>query len=204
MAAIERVPFGAFGHRADPVSSASPRRLRPSVARMPSEARLIASNAGYVAAGAAGGALLRYGLSEYAKKRGQGPTAILMINVLGSFILGGVTATVPATPAALLFGTGFCGAFTTFSTFSVDAITMIRAGQMERAAAYVAGTNVLSIGAAYAGLTLGATPAASRFVAAATGKLGPRGAAAFGFVRPPPLLKSSIVEPAKKPPTRPT
>ena len=62
----------------------------------------------------------------------------------------------------------------------------------------------ISIGAAYAGLTLGATPAASRFVAAATGKLGPRGAAAFGFVRPPPLLKSSIVEPAKKPPTRPT
>ena len=82
--------------------------------------RLAATDCGCVAAGAAGGALLRYGVSEWGKGKGQGPAAILLINVVGSFVLGGCTGALPGTRAALLVGTGFCGSFTTFSTYSVD------------------------------------------------------------------------------------
>ena len=89
--------------------------------------RLAASDCGCVAAGAAGGALLRYGVSEMGKHKGQGPAAILLINVLGSFVLGGCTGALPGTRAALLVGTGFCGSFTTFSTYSVDGAPILPA-----------------------------------------------------------------------------
>ena len=125
--------------------------------------RLAASDCGCVAAGAVGGALLRYGVSEVGKAKGNGPAAILLINVLGSFILGGATAALPNTRAALLVGTGFCGSFTTFSTYAVDVVKLSGA-QLSHAALYAAGTNVLSIGAAAAGLHLGSTPAVARLM----------------------------------------
>ena len=119
-----------------------------------------------VVAGAAGGALLRYGISEYGKARGSGPAAILLINVLGSFILGGCTSALPPTRATLMLGTGFCGSFTTFSTFSIDVMKFTQAGNLPMAAAYAVGTNVLSIGAAAAGLHLGAaSPVVARLAA---------------------------------------
>ena len=94
--------------------------------------RLAATDCGCVAAGAAGGALLRYGVSEWGKGKGQGPAAILLINVVGSFVLGGCTGALPGTRAALLVGTGFCGSFTTFSTYSVDGAPVLIA-KMRRA-----------------------------------------------------------------------
>jgi|Transcript_18696 protein CrcB len=60
--------------------------------------------------------------------------------------------------ANLLLGVGFCGAFTTFSTFSVDTLTMLQRGQNSRAAAYVLCSNLLSIGAAAAGHRLTLPP----------------------------------------------
>ena len=158
--------------------------------------RLAATDCGCVAAGAAGGALLRYGVSEWGKGKGQGPAAILLINVVGSFVLGGCTGALPGTRAALLVGTGFCGSFTTFSTYSVDGaptliakmrrahsscsltlrrvlsslprvhtvIQMARANQLSAAALYAVATNVLSIGAAAAGLQLGGSPAVARIM----------------------------------------
>ena len=149
------------------------------------DARTLLANGGCVAAGAAGGALLRYGIGEVGKRRGQGPAYIMMVNVLGSFLLGGVTGALPGTQAALLVGTGFCGAFTTFSTYSVDVVKLASAGQVMPAAGLALGTNVLSVGAAAAGLSLGASPAAARLVASA------RRSALFGggparMLKPPP------------------
>ena len=94
-----------------------------------------ATNAGLIASGAAGGALLRYSIGEWGKRRGQGPLSIMAVNILGSFLLGSVTGALPGTPAALLVGTGFCGAFTTFSTYSVDVVKFAQAGQLAPAAA---------------------------------------------------------------------
>jgi len=48
----------------------------------------------------------------------------------------------------LMLGTGFCGAFTTFSTYSVDVVSMINAKKYHLAASYVLATNVGSISAA--------------------------------------------------------
>ena len=115
-----------------------------------------------VAVGAAAGALTRHGISEYGKARAQGPAAILVVNGVGSFLLGGIMGAVPGTPTALLAGTGFCGAFTTYSTYALDVVKLVQAGQVGHAAAYATATNVLSIGAAAAGLQLGRSPTVVR------------------------------------------
>ena len=147
------------------VSRGATRRRRFSEFMAAHDFRLVATNCGYVAAGATGGALLRYGVSEYGKRRGQGPAAIMAINIIGSFLLGSITGALPGTPAALLMGTGFCGAFTTFSTYSVDVVNLARAGQILPAAGLALSSNILSVGAAAAGLSLGASPVVTRALA---------------------------------------
>jgi len=76
----------------------------------------------------------------------------LSINVVGSAVLGGMAAQTSTTSLGsnlkLLVGTGFCGAFTTFSTFSVDTIALLHAAKYSKAAAYVLLSNGVSIGAA--------------------------------------------------------
>jgi len=103
-----------------------------------------------VASGAVGGAILRWKLSSFAAKYSVVPWNTAAINVMGSFLLGAVYAQHPSIPSktSLLVGTGFCGAFTTFSTFSVDVVHMIEKNQYSKAFVYVASTNILSIGAA--------------------------------------------------------
>ena len=59
----------------------------------------------------------------------------------------------------------FSRAVTTFSTFSVDVVKLAQAGHVAPAAGLALGTNVLSIGAAAAGLSLGASPATARALA---------------------------------------
>lgn len=110
-----------------------------------------------VAGGAAVGGVCRHLLSTAAQGRGAQPWGTAAINVGGSFLLGAVTALAPVkdSRSRLLLGTGFCGGFTTFSTFSVEAMTLINAGQFGRAGAYMLASNALSVGAAGAGLACG-------------------------------------------------
>jgi len=56
--------------------------------------------------------------------------------------------------AKLMLGVGFCGSFTTFSTFSVDVVTWISEGKTTRALSYVAANNICSIAAAGVGMML--------------------------------------------------
>ena len=69
----------------------------------------------WVALGAAVGAPLRFLVA----RRLPGLRATLLVNVVGSAVLGALVHASPS--AAALVGTGFCGALTTFSTFAVEA-----------------------------------------------------------------------------------
>lgn len=105
-----------------------------------------------VALGAAMGAPARYLLDVLLRARfGAGfPWGTLLANVTGSFALGLLTgAGVGGAPAALL-GTGFCGAFTTYSAFAWDSTHLPR----RRAALNVAANLGLGLAAAAAGRTL--------------------------------------------------
>ena len=106
-----------------------------------------------IALGGACGALARYGLNLWIQTR-LGPTAwatfplgTLTINVLGCFLLG-VTLTLSARGLIspewrLAFGTGFVGAFTTFSTFAWESDLLLRGGEGLRAALYLSGNLLL-------------------------------------------------------------
>jgi CrcB protein len=87
------------------------------------------------------------------------PLGTLAINIAGSFLLGfllratfGSTTLSPEKRAFL--ATGFCGGFTTFSTFSFDTAGMIEDGSYGRAAAYVGLSVGVSLIATFAGFAL--------------------------------------------------
>ncbi|RLM49396.1 MULTISPECIES: CrcB family protein [unclassified Halorubrum] len=80
--------------------------------------------------------------------RVEGRQSVLLVNALGSFALGAVSAAPVGSTAALLLGVGFCGAFTTFSSFAVGTVrTASETGA--RAAAAVAGSNLAAALAAF-------------------------------------------------------
>lgn len=109
-----------------------------------------------VALGGAVGAAARY-LTVLAAMRlfGTGfPWGTLAVNVLGSFLMGVlviVLANLSATRVAPFVVTGVLGGFTTFSAFSLDALTLWERGETGTALAYVAGSVTLSLGAIVAG-----------------------------------------------------
>lgn len=106
-----------------------------------------------ISLGGALGALSRYYLNLFIQGRlGQGhwasfPLGTLVINVIGSFLLGLVIALsargLVSPELRLAFGTGFVGAFTTFSTFEWESDLLLRSGESGRAALYILG-NLLS------------------------------------------------------------
>ena len=107
-----------------------------------------------VALGGAAGSLARYGVNRAALAAfGPGVSvATLIVNVLGSFLMGLLAPR--AAGWAPLLTTGLLGGFTTFSAFSLDAVTLWTRGQQVAAAAYVAASLVLSLAALALGLML--------------------------------------------------
>ncbi len=104
-----------------------------------------------VGLGGAAGSVLRYYLGRWIDVQAGGsgfPWGTFAINVSGSFILGvvGLLVTERLPPeyrwAYLLFGTGFCGGFTTFSTFEWETFKLIRDGSVWLAVANVVGSVV--------------------------------------------------------------
>ncbi|MFP7760395.1 fluoride efflux transporter CrcB [Marisediminicola sp. LYQ85] len=87
------------------------------------------------------------------------PIPIALINITGSFALGVVTAlaatAVLDADLAIVLGAGFLGGYTTFSTASLDTVTLVRAGRFGEALAIGLGTLVASVAAAGLGLALG-------------------------------------------------
>ena len=119
------------------------------------------STIGAIALGGALGAVLRHSVNVAALKFfGDGfPWGTLSVNVLGSFIMGLLIAVFAhywqPNPAVKMFLiTGFLGAFTTFSAFSLDVSVLYERGALAPAAGYVIGSVVLSIGALFLALVL--------------------------------------------------
>lgn len=109
-----------------------------------------------VALGAAVGAPLRYLCDRAVQARHASafPWGTLTVNVVGSLLLG-VLVGVPASPAvSALLGTGFCGALTTYSTFSYETLRLTRGGHRLLALANAAGSVAAGLAAASAGYAL--------------------------------------------------
>jgi CrcB protein len=110
-----------------------------------------------VAAGGATGSVLRYAVSLWMLRAGNGfPLGTLAVNVIGSFLIGVLARVFLSVDQdyvlRLALTTGFCGGFTTFSTFSAETLTLLQEGRAGRAAAYVVITLVLGVAATWLGL----------------------------------------------------
>jgi fluoride exporter len=114
-----------------------------------------------VAGGGAFGSLARYGIGEWTRTRfGESfPWGTLVVNVAGSLLLGLLLGLAlsgkTSRPTRALIGTGFLGAFTTFSTFSAESYALIEGGKLGAAAANVSANLVVGLLAAALGFALG-------------------------------------------------
>jgi CrcB protein len=120
----------------------------------------------YITLGGIAGTLARWYLDGFIQDRTGGvfPSGTLVINLAGSFLIGfiiryatGTTTISPELRGGLTIG--FCGAFTTMSTFSYETVRLLADGDYARASLYAGGTMVgcvlaVVIGAAVAGRLL--------------------------------------------------
>jgi CrcB protein len=111
-----------------------------------------------VGLGGAIGSMLRY-VFYLAITVKQFPAATLIINVIGSFVIGAVLALSLkdeqfANNWKLFLATGVCGGFTTFSAFSAENMILLQNEKYIVALAYIVLSIVLGIAAAWLGFTL--------------------------------------------------
>ncbi len=118
---------------------------------------------GLLVAGAVG-AYLRYRVDHVVQRRfatggSDFPLGILVINLSGSFALGVLTGSAlhhgVSAHWLTVAGTGLLGAYTTFSTFTFDAVSLAENGEWAAAAVNILVTLVFGLAAAAAGLALG-------------------------------------------------
>ncbi|MDK1489302.1 fluoride efflux transporter CrcB [Sinorhizobium sp. 7-81] len=114
-----------------------------------------------VGAGGALGSVLRYlvGLWTLHRFGPAFPLGTLCVNVSGSFLIGFLTEFIMRKMGAsaemrVFLITGVLGGYTTFSAFSLDAITLLEHGQQTLGVAYIIASVTLSILAVFAGLAL--------------------------------------------------
>ncbi|MGA0022452.1 MAG: FluC/FEX family fluoride channel [Vulcanococcus sp.] len=109
-----------------------------------------------VALGAMPGALLRWQSSvQLGPFLGGNAGADLLVNLVGSFILGFLAGPIPRrTSLLLLVGIGFCGSLTTFSSWMLDVAKLIQAGRSSSGLLLIAASLALGLLCALAGLWL--------------------------------------------------
>jgi fluoride exporter len=118
----------------------------------------------WISLGAIAGANLRHLIAQYAVKWAgpNYPWGTLAINVTGSFVLGFFGAWAMDRPAIdhrwrLIVAVGFCGGYTTFSSYAWETLSLAHRGELLAAIGNVAASNVLSL----VGVALGAMVARS-------------------------------------------
>lgn len=112
----------------------------------------------YVALGGALGSMSRYGLGMLGREV-MLPWQTLLANVLGAFLIGFLAAmsdrSILSEDAALFLRIGFCGGFTTFSTFSLENMRLLEAGAYGMTILYMSLSFVLTFAAVFFGFYLG-------------------------------------------------
>ncbi len=114
----------------------------------------------YLAAGGVAGTFARYGLQGLAQPSGSSfPYGTLVVNLCGALLLGffmryllATGGVGPEMRAGLTIG--FCGAFTTMSTFSYETVALLSDGEFWRAALYLSGSVGGSLAAVLAGIQI--------------------------------------------------
>ncbi len=121
-----------------------------------------------IALGGALGAVARYGLGGWAQQRlGSGfPWGTLIINITGSILLAFLIQLLESLAARPewrgFLAIGFCGAYTTFSTFSYESIRLLQGGQFSRALLYMGGSVLISLYGTLLGFRIAASVLALR------------------------------------------
>ena len=112
----------------------------------------------YIAVGSAIGGMSRYLVGGMVQRLTAGtfPVGTLLINVTGSFLLGlflryGMETTTLSPELRAFLTIGFCGGYTTFSTFSYETVALLEDGQWTRAGLYIALSVGLSLLATFLG-----------------------------------------------------
>jgi CrcB protein len=112
----------------------------------------------YIAVGSAIGGVSRYLVGGLVQRLAGGtfPSGTLLINITGSFLLGaflryGVDTPTLTPELRTLLTVGFCGGYTTFSTFSYETAALLEDGEWSRAALYVSLSVGLSLLATFLG-----------------------------------------------------
>lgn len=110
-----------------------------------------------VLVGGSCGAVCRFAISTMIKRISstEFPIATLLINAIGSFLIGILMAANPSDFNQLLLGTGFMGGFTTFSTFQYENISLLQKKRYLILSAYIIFSFALCILLAFLGLRLG-------------------------------------------------
>ena len=110
----------------------------------------------WVALGGALGAVARYGLSGWVQSGSAGtfPWGTLFVNVSGSLLIGALAALIPedgrllfVPDARALLMVGVCGGFTTFSSFSMEVINLMRNDAWAPAFGYIVASVILCLAA---------------------------------------------------------
>ncbi|HDR7621432.1 TPA: fluoride efflux transporter CrcB [Bacillus mycoides] len=110
-----------------------------------------------VAVGGFFGAITRFAISNWFKERNNTsfPIATFLINITGAFLLGYIIGKGITTSWQLLLGTGFMGAFTTFSTFKLESIQLFNRKNYRVLLIYLSTTYIIGITFAFLGMKLG-------------------------------------------------
>lgn len=111
--------------------------------------------------GGGAGSIARYFCQKWFAENIQHPFpwGTFVVNILGCFLIGLIYAIAEKTallsPQTRLFLiTGFCGGFTTFSTFAFENMSLLRSGDITYTLLYIIASILLGIGAVFAGIGL--------------------------------------------------
>jgi len=109
-----------------------------------------------VGLGGAIGAMMRYGITLlFSAMNWSSNLGTCLTNIFGSFCMGLLVSACSQSPFLLMATVGICGGFTTFSTFSMQSVTLLQQGKYGPAAIYILGTVILCIAFAFAGCWIG-------------------------------------------------
>lgn len=100
----------------------------------------------FVGLGGACGSMLRYAVTLFCISLNISSNwATIAVNVVGSFLIGLFMGLLEQGTLMLFLTVGFCGGFTTFSTFSSQALTLLQSGQYFAGFAYILGSLILCL-----------------------------------------------------------